>query len=591
MKRPKVSLFFILLCLICFNFSQGQCLFKSVSCGRWHTMAIAENGTLWGWGQNVYGQLGDGTFNDKDRPTLISNSNDWKSVHASDVFTLLLKTDGTLWACGYNFYGELGLGNKVPKGSLTKVGTDNTWEFISVGEGYCLGIKKDGSLWSWGYNSYGLLGIGTDSDTFSLLPIRIGKENFWKSVWNSGRHILCLKNDGSIWSWGENSDGQLGNSPFFVGRNAPYRIGQENDWIEISLSGFGYNNTLAVKADGTLWVWGDGKSFQFGNPEITRSNMPIQIGKEKDWKYCSIGYGQLMAIKKDNSLWSWGVSEWGKLGQGKLKEIKYPKNICCNLTAYQFNKEICHNDTVYINQNQYYFGKAIGSDTLENYEGCDSIINIEITFYQEDTTLYLDTVCHGEVIIINGILFNKEKSTDIIRLVNSKYNGCDSILSVQFHFLDSISIDEEILKDSQSINLRLKVNGGLSPYKYKWSTGDSTNSVTLNMNGIYSVTVTDDHLCSSIKIYYFKTTESEDVKHNLVQTFQNENEIIFNSSDNAIVNIIFYTISGQVITSQINNSKKCIVNKNILPEGLIIAIVKLENGNYKNFKLFNNKLR
>ncbi len=136
-------------------------LWEVVAAGFAHTVAIKTDGTLWAWGYNEYGQLGDGTWEDKNTPTQIGTDTDWEAVAAGDYHSLALKTDGTLWVWGNNGYGQLGDGTTVNKNIPTRIGIDTDWSAIAAGFYHTIALKSDDTLWAWGYNNYGQLGDGT----------------------------------------------------------------------------------------------------------------------------------------------------------------------------------------------------------------------------------------------------------------------------------------------------------------------------------------------------------------------------------------------------------------------------------------------
>jgi hypothetical protein len=188
-----------------------------VSAGSYHTCAIDTNGSLWCWGDNWYGQLGDGTNVGKDVPVQVSGTN-WFSVSAGDGHTCGIKTDEILWCWGDNWYGQLGDGTNVGKNVPVEVSGTN-WVSVSAGGEHTCGIKTNGTLWCWGRNNYGQLGDGTNVGKNA--PVRVSGTN-WVSV-SAGKYHTCgVKTDGTIWCWGRNNYGQLGDgSLLFLDRNVP----------------------------------------------------------------------------------------------------------------------------------------------------------------------------------------------------------------------------------------------------------------------------------------------------------------------------------------------------------------------------------
>ncbi len=173
-----------------------------------HAVTIMPDGTLWARGSNAYGQLGDGTIEDKDSLVRIGIENDWATVSVGYYHTVALKTDGTLWAWGSNDHGQLGDGTTVVKHVPIRIGLDNDWALTAAGESHTAAIKTDGTLWAWGSNTYGQLGDGTTLNRYA--PAWTGNANTWAAVSVVGNHTAAVTIDGTLWTWGNNAWCQLG---------------------------------------------------------------------------------------------------------------------------------------------------------------------------------------------------------------------------------------------------------------------------------------------------------------------------------------------------------------------------------------------
>jgi alpha-tubulin suppressor-like RCC1 family protein len=298
-------------------------IWKSASAGGYHAMAVQANGSLWGWGYNYYGALGDGSTDDQYVPVASGNgSNDWVKVSGGYYHSLGLKTDGTLWAWGYGGYGELGNGADDDSEVPVQVGADTDWAFIKAGNYVSYGIKTNGTLWAWGNGDYDLFGDGTTDNRNT--PVQIGTDTDWASVSNNsqgGEHTLAVKTDGSLWAWGyNNDDGQFGDGTTDASPT-PVQIGTDTDWASADA---GIYHSLGLKTDGTLWAWGYGETGELGNGTTDNSLAPIQVGTETNWASAATGQDCSLATKTDGTLWSWGYNVNGQLGNGTNDDSLVP---------------------------------------------------------------------------------------------------------------------------------------------------------------------------------------------------------------------------------------------------------------------------
>jgi len=292
-----------------------------VSVGGLHTMAIKSDGTLWAWGYNGDGQLGDGTTTSRRSPVKIGADTDWASVAASFYHTMAIKSDGTLWAWGENISGRLGDGTSTDRLSPVKIGADTDWASVAAGNYHTMAIKSDGTLWAWGRNSSGQLGDGTTTDHSS--PVKIGADTDWASVAAGSLHTMAIKSDGTLWAWGNNTYGRLGDGTTSGGRTSPVKIGADTDWASVAA---GSGHTMAIKSDGTLWAWGGNNYGQLGDDTTTDRSSPVKMA-DTDWASVAAGYYHTMAIKSDRTLWAWGWNNDGQLGDGTTTDRSSPVKI------------------------------------------------------------------------------------------------------------------------------------------------------------------------------------------------------------------------------------------------------------------------
>ncbi len=270
---------------------------------------------LWAWGGDYTGQVGDGSLLiDQINPVHIGTQTDWKKVAAGYEFSLGIRSDGTLWAWGNDFSGQLGDGgSNVDQAEPVQVGTYNDWVTVEGGSNHALGIRADGSLWAWGYDSEGQLGDG-GSNTSQNVPTKIGIHTDWVAVAGGIEHSLGIRADGTLWAWGSDGSGQLGNGAVNTSQNSPIQVGSASNWVSITA---GSRHSLGIQADGTLWAWGTNTFGMLGiGSNVVSQNTPIQVGTANNWAFVTASNEHTLAIKTDGTLWAWGRAIEGQLGDG-----------------------------------------------------------------------------------------------------------------------------------------------------------------------------------------------------------------------------------------------------------------------------------
>jgi alpha-tubulin suppressor-like RCC1 family protein len=299
----------------------------SYSAGARHSLVILQDGTLWAWGKNDQGQLGDGTNTDRLKPVQVGTETIWESVSASpgplstgNGFTVAIKTNGTLWAWGNNSAGVLADGTNNDSNIPKQIGTDTDWKEVVSGYNHVLAIKDNGELYAWGDNSFGQLGSG--NTTALTTPTKIGSAS-WTMVDAGETHSLGIQTDGTLWSWGSGQNGRLGNGSSTGNVTSPTKVGTATDWAQVSA---GRLHSLARKTGNTLWAWGDNSQGQLGDGSTTESNVPKQIGTDTDWSKVSAGYTHSMAIKTNNRLYAWGQND-GRHGNSSNANTQAPAQV------------------------------------------------------------------------------------------------------------------------------------------------------------------------------------------------------------------------------------------------------------------------
>lgn len=274
-----------------------------------HVLALKNDGTLWAWGANQNGQCGNGQSGQNvflTAPVQVGTDT-WMEVTAGNNYSLGIKTDGTLWAWGSNVNGQFGNGSYISSTVPIQIGTNADWLKIFSTHRTSFAIKNNGSLWSWGDSFYGLLGRSTGAINS---PHQVGTSTNWVSVEPTIQYVSAIKSDGTLWTWGRTSGngyiGYYGNglTDANIYENNPTQIGTDTDWQAISVSQFG---SLAIKNNGTLWAWGWNQYGELGDGTAISRYTPIQLGSENNWTSLSTYYIYINAYAiKNNSLYEWG---------------------------------------------------------------------------------------------------------------------------------------------------------------------------------------------------------------------------------------------------------------------------------------------
>lgn len=309
----------------------------TVSAGTIHSLAIKTNGTLWSWGNGQFGQLGNGLFNSATpNVTQVGTATDWLKVSAGNRFSLAIKNTGTLWSWGWNFTGQLGNNTVVDLNLPTQVGTANNWLSIDAGDQHSLAIKTTGTLWAWGNNTFGQLGDGTN--TTSLLPIQIGTATNWSLISGGTDHSMAIDSSNILYTWGNNANGQLGDGTN-TASNVPIPIsfsssGLVSFYIAISA---GQTHSLAIRNDNTLWSTGFNNQGQLGLGNLTNTNVLTQVGTANNWVALSAGHTHSHAIDSNTDVWSTGRGLEGELGIGSNTAFNTLQAVACPTSALSTN--------------------------------------------------------------------------------------------------------------------------------------------------------------------------------------------------------------------------------------------------------------
>jgi alpha-tubulin suppressor-like RCC1 family protein len=315
----------------------GSSNWKQVSIGFRISSAIKTDGTLWTWGLNN-GRIGNNTGIPSPictPVTTFAGGTNWKQVSSDSDTVSAIKTDGTLWTWGDNFDGALGTNTRfdIRCTPVTTFAGGTNWKQVSCGRRHTAAIKTDGTLWTWGDNQYGNLGNNATSTIQTPVTTFAGGTN-WRQVSCGTNNTAAIKTDGTLWVWGRNNQAQMGNgSQDGTNRLTPVTtFAGGTNWKQVSCNS-GVNGTFiaSVKTDGTLWLWGNNSYGQLGDRSTFTKPSPVTtfLGGT-NWKQVSCGYRHVAAIKTDGTLWNWGSNDFVQLGTGYFQGF----NFCTPTTTF-----------------------------------------------------------------------------------------------------------------------------------------------------------------------------------------------------------------------------------------------------------------
>ena len=309
-----------------------------VSAGESHSLSVGTNGATLAWGNNYYGRLGNDSTTDRPYPdAVLGDLTNVVAVSAKLSHSLALKMDGTVWSWGNNQYGKLGdnttTTRKTPIQVLGPGGTGFLTRMVAVSAGWnhSLAVRSDGTAWSWGYNAYGKL--GDDTTTTRKTPIQVhgvGGAGFATNVVavSAGyRHSLALAKDGTVLAWGYNESGRLGDGTTTT-RKAPVEVtGLPSNIVAVAA---GRTHSLALDSNGGVWAWGKNLNGELGIDSTVKSLTPVQVLAPDGTNVLSnivaisAGWNHNLALAADGSLYAWGLNNKGQLGDGTTTKRLIP---------------------------------------------------------------------------------------------------------------------------------------------------------------------------------------------------------------------------------------------------------------------------
>ncbi|MBI3795231.1 MAG: RCC1 repeat-containing protein [Nitrospinae bacterium] len=311
----------------------------AVSCGGAHTVALTASGTAWAWGSNGFGQIGDGTNTDKLSPVQVQNTSDPSgyltnvvAVSAGYQHTLALTASGTVWAWGSNASGQIGDGTTTTRYAPVQVTGLSGIIAISAGYQHSLALTSTGAVVAWGSNSNGQIGDGTTTNRYA--PVQIGVVTNVIAITAGYQHSLAIKSDGSLYAWGNNSNGQLGDNTT-TQRLSPVQVTDPSDSTGfitgVASVAAGFHHSVALKKTGAVWAWGSNFNGQIGDGTSTDRWVPAKATGLSGAVSVSAGYYNTMALQGNSfssnspgTVWGWGYNSYGQIGDASLTQRLSP---------------------------------------------------------------------------------------------------------------------------------------------------------------------------------------------------------------------------------------------------------------------------
>ena len=290
---------------------------------------------IYTWGAATSGALGDNSTVSKSSPvSVVGGFDNWSSVTIGKNTGLGVRTSGSLWAWGCNNVGQLGDNSIVSKSSpVSVVGGFTDWVQASTNNdgSHVVARRQNGTIWAWGCNNCGQIGDNTTVSTSSPVSV-VGGFTDWCQVSAGSCHSLAVRSNGTAWAWGSGLCGMLGDNTT-VSKSSPVSVvGGFTDWCQVSASNL---HSLAVRQNGTAWAWGNNGQGRLGDNTIVSKSSPVSVvGGFTDWCQISAGVTHSLAVRQNGTAWAWGAATSGALGDNSTVSKSSPVSVVGGFTTW-----------------------------------------------------------------------------------------------------------------------------------------------------------------------------------------------------------------------------------------------------------------
>jgi alpha-tubulin suppressor-like RCC1 family protein len=339
---------------------------NQLSGGLFNRAILKDDGTVWATGFNAYGELGDGTSLNKSTPVQVSGLTGVTGIFGSDYQSFAVKSDGTLWGWGLNNNGQLGDGTLVDRRIPVQVAGLQGVIDADGGRAFSIAADSSGNVWSWGMSTFGELGTGVANGTRKTTPVKINSLSGITAVSTGSNHAMALKSDGTVWTWGFNREGELGDGTI-IDRAVPVKVSGLTNVIAVKA---GSRHSMALKSDGTVWAWGHGREAALGDGTSTSRLTPNKVYGLTNVTAIAVGLYGGYALKSDGTVYAWGLNYNGQIGDGTVTprwtavKITGLSNIVAISDGWEFSSALDANKKVYAwGQNNY---GQLGDGTTTN---------------------------------------------------------------------------------------------------------------------------------------------------------------------------------------------------------------------------------